>query len=201
MSIVKDIALVSLGAAAGFAGGWLFFKHKYEKQAEDDIDEIRKYYMEKDLKRQKEHDEVNKKYEEIEKDNEKLNEAIEKIEYHKIVKDDIVEKKEDDEEVKAEKEIPEEDLPNKPYLISEEEYLEGNNDYEKISLTYFTEDDTLADDMDDMVDVEETISTDVFNQIAESDDRDYYVRNDSVQTDFEVMKVDGSYKERYGFDF
>lgn len=198
MNIVKDIALVAVGAAVGFAGGWLLTKRKYEKQAEDDINDIRQYYLEKDLERQKAHEEIKEKVEKAEETSKKLGEVIDKIEYHKIVKNEY---KEGDEEVKAEQESPEEELPDKPYMISEDEYLEGNNDYEKISLTYFTEDDTLADDTDEMVDVEETISSDIFNQIAESDDGDFYVRNDTVQTDFEVVKIDASYKERYGFDY
>ena len=198
MSIVKDIALVAVGAAAGFAGGWLLTKRKYEKKAEEDISDIRQYYLEKDLKRQKANEEIKEKIEKAEETSKKLGEILDKVEYHKIVKNEY---KEGDEEVRAEQESPEEELPDKPYMISEDEYLEGNNDYEKISLTYFTMDDTLADDTDEMVDVEETISSDIFNQISESDDGDFYVRNDSVQTDFEVVKLDASYKERYGFDY
>lgn len=198
MSIAKDIALVAIGAAAGFAGGWLLTKRKYEKKAEEDISDIRQYYLEKDLERQKANEEIKEKIEKAEETSKKLGEMLDKVEYHKIVKNEY---KEGDEEVRAEQESPEEELPDKPYMISEDEYLEGNNDYEKISLTYFTMDDTLADDTDEMVDVEETISSDIFNQISESDDGDFYVRNDSVQTDFEVVKLDASYKERYGFDY
>ena len=198
MSIVKDIALVAVGAAAGFAGGWLLTKRKYEKKAEEDISDIRQYYLEKDLERQKANEEIKEKVEKAEETSKKLGEILDKVEYHKIVKNEY---KEGDEEVSAEQESPEEELPDKPYMISEDEYLEGNNDYEKISLTYFTMDDTLADDTDEMVDVEETISPDIFNQISESDDGDFYVRNDSIQTDFEVVKLDASYKERYGFDY
>lgn len=200
MSIVKDIALVTVGAAAGFAGGWLLWKRKYEKQAEDEINDIRQYYSEKDEKRQKDYETINQKFEKIEEDNKKLNEAVDRIEYHKIVKEEINTEK-GDEEVRAEKESPEEDLPTTPYFITEDEYLNGNNDYDKISLTYFSIDDTLADDTDEMVDVEDTISSDLFNQIAESDDGDFYIRNDTLQTDFEVVKIDASYKERYGFDY
>lgn len=200
MSIVKDIALVTVGAASGFAGGWLLWKRKYEKQAEDEINDIRQYYSEKDEKRQKDYETINQKFEEIREDNKKLNEAVDRIEYHKIVKEEINTEK-GDEEVRAEKESPEEDLPTTPYFVTEDEYLNGNNDYDKISLTYFSIDDTLADDTDEMVDVEDTISSDLFNQIAESDDGDFYIRNDTLQTDFEVVKIDASYKERYGFDY
>ena len=105
------------------------------------------------------------------------------------------------EEERAEEESPEEEESMSPYMITEDEFVNDKNDYEKLSLTYFTVDDTLADDCDEMVDVEETISTDIFNQIAESDDGDYYVRNNALQVDYEIMKVDQSYKERYGFDY
>ena len=99
--------------------------------------------------------------------------------------------------MKAEAESPEEDEPTKPYLITEDEFLNDKNDYDKISLTYYMLDDTLADEFDEMIDIEEAISSDIFNQIAGSDE-DLYVRNNTLETDFEIMKVEGSFHDKYG---
>ena len=85
MNIAKDIALVVIGAAAGFAGGWLLTKRKYEKQAEEDINDIREYYMERDAKKSKE---INKETEKINKSIEEVKQNYEsnaKIQYNKIV--------------------------------------------------------------------------------------------------------------------
>ncbi|MBO7450866.1 MAG: hypothetical protein J6U54_10910 [Clostridiales bacterium] len=103
----------------------------------------------------------------------------------------------EEEEVKAEAESPEEDEPTKPYLITEDEFLNDKNEYDKISLTYYIFDDTLADESDEMVDIEETISSDVYNQLADTD-TDLYVRNNVLETDFEIMRVEGSFHDRYG---
>ena len=207
MSVWKGLLIFGIGAAAGFGSGYLIFKNKYEKIADEEIDEVKKYYLEKDLKRLNEAEkmaETNEKMKEaINSGVQKAKEEKDKIDYSKINDESTVieDKKEDDEEVRAEEESPEEEEPTKPYMKTEDEFLNDKNEYEKLSLTYFTVDDTLADDCDEMVDVEETISTDIYNQISESDDGDYYVRNPILQVDYEIMKVDQSYKERYGFDY
>lgn len=191
MNILKGVLIFGLGVASGFGACYIYYKKKFEKQAEDEISEVKSYYLQKSLK---ETEERKKRLEKIEDDSKKLNEVIEKIDYSKL-------NNREEEKMKAEAENPEEEEPTKPYMITEDEFLNDMNDYEKLSLTYFTVDDTLADDCDEMVDVEETISSDIYNQISESDDGDYYVRNPLLQVDYEIMKVDQSFKERYGFDY
>lgn len=195
MNFLKGSLLFSVGAALGFGCGWYFFKEKYRRIADEEIDSVKKYYLEKHLKEQKE-------LEKLEKDSEKLDEAIEKYtdkketektEYHKIGEND----KKEEEALKAEKESPEEEEPSRPYLITEDEFLNDKNEYDKISLTYYMFDDTLADEYDELIDIEETISTDIYNQIAGSEE-DLYVRNNVIETDFEIMKVEGSFHEKYG---
>lgn len=200
--VVKGILLFGGGAVAGFAAGWFLAKRKYEAYAKDEIDSVKKYYLDKHLEHEKALKEIKKDQKELDEAiGTKFDEVVE--EYKKKLGEQtvITDCGKEDEEVKAESEAPEEEPAEKPFMISEDEFLNDKNEYEKISLTYFTMDDTLADDCDEMVDIEETISTDIFNQIAESDDGDYYVRNDTLQCDYEIIKVDQSYKERYGFEY
>lgn len=193
--MIKEIIIFGVGAAIGFGGSWLLFKKKYENKADEEIDEVKKYYLDKYLVQQK-------KIENLEENSKKMDKAIEKIEekegykkdtgttaYNKIGKED--------EKVKAEAESPEEDEPTKPYLITEEEFLNDKNEYEKLSLTYYTFDDTLADECDEMIDIEDTISTDIYNQLSDANE-DLYVRNNTIETDFEIMRVEGSFHDRYG---
>lgn len=193
MNIVKDILLVGVGGALGFGAGFIFSKKKYEKQAEDEIEEVRSYYRDKYEKDKKELDKLEENSKKLDKKIEEyvISKEEKKVKYNKISE------KEKEEEMKAEAESPEEDKPTKPYLITEEEFLEGENDYEKISLTYYIFDDTLADECDEMMDVEESISSDIFNQLADAD-TDLYVRNPITETDFEIMRVEGSFHDRYG---
>ena len=203
MNWLKTIAIFGVGAAAGFGAGWLYFKKKYEKIANDDIAEVKKYYLDKHLKEVSKVEELKKQSDVVDKEVKKVAEIVEKgpsrasqkVDYNNI-------QKREEQEMRAEAESPEEDEPTSPYIITEDEFLEGNNDYDKISLTYFMMDDTLADDSETLVDIEETISTDIFNQMADSDDdRDWYVRNNELQTDFEIMKVEGSFSDRMGYSY
>ena len=206
MNALKGTIIFASGVAVGLGIGWIFCRKKMAEKDEA-MDELRKYYLEKHLDVKKD---IQTK---IDKANEDV--AISKIAaYSHIIdrmeadrnkspesaafSDEVVVKEEKE---MAEAESPEEEQSSEPYLITEDEFINDKNDYEKLSLTYFTIDDTLADDCDEIVDVEETISTDIFNQISESEDGDYYVRNNTLQTDYEIMKVDQSYKERYGFEY
>lgn len=190
--MIKELIALGVGAAAGFGCGYLYFKKKYEQKADEEIESVKSYYAEK-FKKEK------SRIDKLEEDSKAIDNVIKeyskteehkKINYHKPVK-------EEEEIVKAEAESPEEDEPTKPYLITEEEFLNDKNEYDKISLTYYSFDDVLADECDEMIDIEENISSDIYNQIASSDE-DLYVRNNVLQTDFEIMKVDGSFHDKYG---
>ena len=192
--MIKEIAIFAVGAAVGVGGSFIYFKKKYKSEADEEINEVRKYYQEK-------FDKEKARIDKLEEESNKIDKAIkeyEKIDTKKVkVKYNKVEEDQEEEIVKAEAESPEEDEPTKPYLITEEEFLNDKNDYDKISLTYYMFDDTLADESDEMIDIEENISTDIYNQIAGSDE-DLYVRNNTLQTDFEIMRVEGSFHDRYG---
>lgn len=193
--MIKEIVIFGVGAALGFGSGYLYFKKKYERIANTEIDEVKAYYAEKLISEKK-------RLDKLEEDSKKIDDAIKdiypvkkeaKTNYNKVSETD----KKEEEIVKAEAESPEEDEPTKPYLITEEEFLNDKNDYDKISLTYYIFDDTLADECDEMIDIEETISSDIYDQIAGSDE-DLYVRNNTLQTDFEIMRVESSFHDRYG---
>lgn len=201
--MIKKIVIFAAGAAIGVGGSFLYFKKKYKSEADNEVNEVRQYYQKK-IEKEKE------RLDKLENESNKIDKAIEeytekakdiskktKVKYNKISEDEKTQIGKENEEVKAEAESPEEDEPTKPYLITEEEFLNDKNDYDKISLTYYMFDDTLADESDEMIDIEENISSDIYNQIAGSDE-DLYVRNNVLQTDFEIMRVEGSFHDRYG---
>lgn len=182
-----------IGGVFGFAAGYFLSKRKYEQIADNEIDEVKKYYLKKQLENEEKFNNVQDVENDKKVDNtvslvpSRTSDDANKTKYNKIG---------DDEEVLAEKESPEEDMPTKPYFITEEEFSNDMNDYEKISLTYYTIDDTLADDYGEMVDIEETISSDIFNELG-SINEDLYVRNPTLETDYEIMHINGSYVDRY----
>lgn len=88
------------------------------------------------------------------------------------------------------------------YIISKAEYFEGEKDYNQCTLTYFEKDDTLADDRNDVCDVEETIGTENIRFGYGSEDRNIvYIRNEKLGLDMEILRSFGSFaQEVYGFD-
>lgn len=91
-----------------------------------------------------------------------------------------------------------------PYIISKEEYFEGEKEYEQIALTYYEGDDVLTDDSDSVIsDTNTTVGDDNLAKFGHgSDDKNIvYVRNDKSQIDFEIARHTGTYtKDVLGFD-
>ena len=120
------------------------------------------------------------------------------VEYDKFY---VTESGDDDEPSMDELEHPEDDIPSPPidpYIISYSEFTNENPFYSKAHLSYYAEDEVLADEHDEIVD-------DIYGNIGDSalhsfgmdpEDPDIvYVRNDNRSIDFEITRIDGSYSE------
>ena len=188
---VKNFIIFAAGAAIGSVITWNFVKAKYEQIANEEITSVKETYAKK----------------------------LEEIRDHEI-EDELGEDDEDDfnEEDTDEEEFSEGDMENyydavreyehndydnsaqnelevdKPYVISPEEFGEFDN-YEQISLTYY-DDGYLADDMDDLVeDVEDIIGWELLNHIGEYEEDAIHIRNDSLKTDYEILRVMDRYSD------
>ena len=86
--------------------------------------------------------------------------------------------------------------PDTPYVILTEEFNEGNPEYDKVSLAYYEEDDTLTDDNEEIIPNPEDIigyALSCFGQ--DSNDPDIvYVRNEKLGIDYEVCRIPKSYQ-------
>lgn len=86
--------------------------------------------------------------------------------------------------------------PTEPYLISVEEFMEDFENHDKISISYYDGDDTLADEREQMIpDVEGTVGKENLVRFGQAsrDPNTVYVRNKRLNTDFEVYREDGSF--------
>jgi len=87
---------------------------------------------------------------------------------------------------------------HKPYLISQEEFHSTETEWDKESITYYEEDDTLTDENDMPVrDIEYLIGEkhlDFFG-IRSGDSNQVFIRNPQISTDYEVTRNMGSYTE------
>lgn len=84
----------------------------------------------------------------------------------------------------------------RPYVISHDEYFAADLDYENISLTYYEEDDTLVNEQDNPVQqIDQMIGDEALGRFGHGskDKNVVYVRNDRLETDFEVVRSNGSY--------
>lgn len=91
-----------------------------------------------------------------------------------------------------------EDGRTEPYVISFEQFCEENDKYDKITLTYFAEDDTLSDEDEEIFqDTKAILGDDWTSSFGEgSEDPDVvYVRNNKLQIDYEIVRNHGSYSE------
>lgn len=90
----------------------------------------------------------------------------------------------------------EERTPEKPYVISYDEYFEEEPGYEQASLTYYMGDGVLSDEKDDVV-PETTVGEDNLVKFGygSKDENLVYVRSETLQIDFEISRSMGSYAE------
>ena len=170
-----------IGAIAGAAGSWLYFKKEYDRKAkklDEEIEDMKKYH-------EKKASEQSLKTEE---------------------KVDISETSEDESE-EEETPVTESDIPDygrmfknvetmyPPRVITPDEFYDETS-YEKVTLTYYAGDRILADDDGYMVeDVENLVGNDWINRFNEYTEGVVYVRNDAHQCDYEILYVDTKFTE------
>lgn len=179
MSKVKGLLIFAAGALAGaFAGARIAKKH-YEELAQEEIEEVRAYYKNKEEK-------IEEPKEVEEKVEEKSIEVEEKKEYDSIIKHGNYMTMEEDEE-NEEDELCDSD--DEPYIIDPSEF--GNyGHYATQTCTYFA-DGVLVDDVDEVIEDPETLvgnyHVDIFRDF---DATSVYVRNDWMKMDFEIIRDD-----------
>lgn len=98
----------------------------------------------------------------------------------------------------AKEHLPEVDDPSLPHIISIEDYNDTGRNNDKVSYTYYDEDDTLADEKEKIVpDSDKILGNQALISFGlMSDDPDIvYVRNNKAGTDYEIVRVHKSYAE------
>lgn len=186
-TMIKDIGIFVSGIGIGIICGRMFYKKKYQKEAEEDIASMKEFTTQRinemknsimDIEIETTEDAVDISEEEL-----KTNERI-------VMEYNTVSKKEGEVESKRPK-------PSKTmiYVISEEEYME-DGEYDKVALEYFEEDHVLVDDRDIPVDdPDKILGEGTLDDFIISGDNEMYVRNDDISVDYELTKSEGSYRD------
>jgi hypothetical protein len=88
--------------------------------------------------------------------------------------------------------------PERPYIISHDEFMENSYEHSQTTLTYYEGDDVLAEADDQVVfEVESVVGVDNLSQFGHGsrDPNVVYIRNERTESDYEVVKNPGSYAE------
>ncbi len=169
---IKNVALFLCGVAVGYVGTVAVVKKKYDAIVQEEVNSVREVFF-----RQKAH------AADVEKS------AKETKEYA-----DIIKKSDYCTYSDIGKEEKETTMTEKPYVISPDVFGE-EDDYDQISLTYYS-DGVLADDMDEIIeDVDDIIGSESLDRFGEYDENALYVRNDRYKAYYEILRDSRSYTE------
>lgn len=95
----------------------------------------------------------------------------------------------EDENNEGPEDWPREGLRERPYTISQEDFIEGNKYYDKTTLNYY-DDGVLEDEITGELihDIDAVIGYDSLTKFGEYEDDVVFVRNERISTDYEVVR-------------
>lgn len=200
MNKFAGFMLFVIGAAVGSVATWQFVKNKYEQIAQEEIDSVKEVFSKREVSNNDEEKTVETKKARI-----IAEQAIDKprvAEYAKKLHDQGYTNYSKDSSVKNntnnnEKVVKEEEEPmtmDKPYVIPPDDF--GDMDeYEQISLTYYS-DGILTDDDDvPITDVDEVVGSESLETFGEYEDDSVFVRNDKLKCDYEILLDQRKYSD------
>lgn len=139
------------------------------------------------------------------------NERNTKVEYEEVVENDVYETFDEDEDeeeelIDAGYELVENtrSKQEKPYVITEEEFMINEDEYSQTTLTYYRGDGVLADERDQEIPlINDVVGERNLDRFGEGT-RHYnivHIRNDRLEADYEVLLHEGKYSyEVLGFE-
>lgn len=199
MSKLFPAVTFAVGAAIGSAVAWYFAKTKYERIAQDEIDSVKQAFVNAFdwTNEDKDEDDVETPETGIEHAEEKAALAKEKPAIESIYKT-VVDREGYVNYSDSNKNKDEEDRVEKPYLIDPDN-VEEFDDYMRIDLSYYVNNDILADDLDEIVDDPDNIvGTEYKNHFGDYESEMVFVRNDRLKADYEIYYDHRDYYEVVG---
>lgn len=199
---LKIGAAFAAGLGCGVAATYLYFRDMYKKKIDDELRSMEKILREM---REKNTSEEEKAFEqtgnsivEMEKrSNELTNYCKATKAYISSVPpadnemEERIGKLHDRMEKAAEGEYPKEE-PGEQYEITSMDWLDDPF-YDKVILTYYVGDDTVANEAGQIDDIDMSIGMEMFELFKDSDDMEKYIRNPSNGIDYNIVKEMGCY--------
>ena len=182
---LSKVIIFTVGAAVGSAVTWKLVKDKYERMANEDIKAVRDFYN----NRQQE----TKQEESLESDESEEPDEPKALTKRELYAEDLRRLGYTSDSSEKIEEEEDEDV-SEPYVISPSEY--GECDYETESLWYYEGDGVVTTYFGEVIeDVDSLIGADFASHYGEYEEDSVHVRNDSLKTDFEILRDYKSYSE------
>lgn len=193
-----NFAMFLAGLTVGAATAWLCLRKRYEQIAQEEIDSVKAAYQAQRFEPKKFSP---KKFEPDsnitnETNKEKANQAKLKpdlMDYAAKLAEEGYTNYSEPNEKKEERMT----MSDKPYVISPNDFGDLD-DYDQVSLTYYS-DDILADENDEIIeDVEETVGVDFAEHFGDYEDDSVFIRNDRLKYDYEILRDNRLYSDVTG---
>jgi hypothetical protein len=159
---LSKVFIFAAGAAIGSAVTWKIVKDKYAQIAQEEIDSVKEVFS-------------RKSYEEVKKDSAEYEDILNNNGYTNYSDNSTVQKEN--------KEVTD---VTEPYVIHPDDFGE-NDEYETESLIYFADGVLTDDDYEPIEDIESMVGSDSLTHFGEYEDDSVFVRNDELQTDYEIL--------------
>lgn len=188
---IINVLIFTAGAAIGSAVTWYIAKTKYEQIIQEEIDSVKETWAR--LMREEALSDISVEDEDVDDDVEPEEDDFEEnemIDYSRLAsmynKSGEVTPAENDEEGEGDAsddvEVPSIDGP---YVITPDEFADGNYDHALHCLTYYS-DGVLANDWWEEIDIDETIGRDALDHFGDYAEDIVHVRNKRLEADYEV---------------
>ena len=189
--------MFATGAAIGSLVTWKIVKTRYDQLIQREVDAFKEDYV-RCMRGRSENDSQNadisdnEDYDDEDYDDEEEDES-DMYDYCDLVNEyaQSGDEAENDEEGVGDAEVP---YINGPYVITPEDFGDGNFDHALHCVTYYR-DGILADDWLVQLDIDETIGEDSLSHFGDSVDDVIHVRNERLGADYEVVRDPRTYAE------
>lgn len=181
-STLSKVLIFAAGAVIGVAASQQYFKTKYERLAKEEIAEVREYY---DSCLAEKQDEIDDYSTEIKAQEFADRSAARQREVQAFVD------KLNELQYTVDKEVP---VVSAARVIEPDEFGE-NREYDQVYLTYYA-DGVLTDEYDAPVnDADDVVGTDFVNHFGEYGEDLVHIRNDHLESYFEITKDVRNYSD------
>ena len=190
---IINTIMFTAGAAIGSLVTWKVVKTRYDRIVQEEIDSFKETYAECMGRRNRDAGSCENEWDDFEEEDEDDEDDDPDIfDYHRLSET----YKGTGEEAENDGEGGGDDVPyiNGPYVISPDDFADGNYDFDCYSLTYYA-DGVLADDWGVKLDIEDTIGEDAVNHFDEYAEDVVHVRNERNRADYEVARDPRNYAD------